>query len=417
MRTEDRPGVETAGSLDGIRVLDLSRVLAGPYAGQLLADHGASVVKVEGPAGDDTRSWGPPFEGDTASYFIGLNRGKRNVCVDLGSAVGRDVVRELLASTDVLIENFNAGTMERWGLGPDELLETFPQLVYCRISGYGGSGPQGGRPGYDAILQASSGLMSVNGPDGGPAERVGIPVVDQTTGLHAFTGILLALLERERSGRGQLVEATLLDTGIGLLHPHAAAWFTSGAVPGPVGSGHASIVPYQPFDTRDGAVFIAAGNDRQFRRLCAALSLVDAGDDPRFATNADRVHHRAELIAVLSEAMKGLERSGLLDELAACGVPAGPVNDIAEALADDQVAWRELVVSIGDYHGVASPVSLSRTPPSYSVAPRAKGADTAQVLGEIGWSATEVAARTEALDTSGARMVCEVGPRRTDGTS
>ena len=405
MTAADLPADGATGSLDGLRVLDLSRVLAGPYAGQLLADHGAAVLKVEGPAGDDTRAWGPPFEGDTASYFVGLNRGKRNICVDLGSAVGRDVVRSLLASTDVLIENFNAGTMERWGLGPDELLAAFPQLVYCRISGYGGTGPQGGRPGYDAILQASSGLMSVNGPSGGPAERVGIPVVDQTTGLHAFSGILLALLERERSGHGQLVEATLLDTGIGLLHPHAAAWFASGAVPGPVGSGHASIVPYQPFDTLDGAVFIAAGNDRQFARLCAALGLDDVADDPRFATNADRVRHRVDLVAALSDAMSGLERSALLDELASRGVPAGPVNDIAEALEDDQVAWRERIVSIGDYRGVASPVSMSRTPPTYSLAPRAKGADTARVLEELGWSAAEVAASTAELDESGSRVV------------
>ena len=398
MTLPDAPVGGPPGALAGVRVLDLSRVLAGPYAGQLLADHGADVLKVEAPNGDDTRAWGPPFEGDTASYYVGLNRGKRNICVDLGSELGREVVLTLLASTDVLIENFNLGTMERWGLGPEELLVEFPRLVYCRISGYGATGPHAGRPGYDAILQASSGLMSVNGPAGGPAVRVGIPVVDQTTGLHAFSGILLALLERERSGRGQVVEATLLDTAIGLLHPHAATWFTSGVVPGPVGSGHASIVPYQPFATRDGAVFVAAGNDRQFGQLCAALELHGTSEDPRFATNADRVQHRVELIAVLEDAMGVLARDDVLAALATRGVPSGPVNDLAEALEDDQVAWRGLVVSIGEYRGVASPVALSRTPPSYALAPRPKGADTAAVLAELGWSPAEVAASSDVLE-------------------
>ena len=398
MSDRDDGGVgRPAGSLAGTRVLDLSRVLAGPYAAQLLADHGASVLKVEGPDGDDTRRWGPPFEGDTAAYYIGLNRGKRNICIDMRSEAGRDVVRALLRSTDVLLENFNAGTMERWGLGPDVLLDEFPQLVYCRISGYGDTGPSAGRPGYDAVLQASSGLMSVNGEPDAPPLRIGIPVVDQVTGLHAFSGILLALLERERSSRGQLVEATLLDTAVGLLHPHAATWFASREVPTAVGSGHRSIVPYQPFATRTGEVFVAAGNDRQFSNLCMAVGRPWLAQDSRFATNADRVSHRDELVAALQDAMEGLERDHLIEDLTARGVPAGPVNDVAEALADDQVVWRNRVIAIGDYTGVASPVRLGRTPPSYAIAPRPKGADTTAVLEELGWSSAQIAAATRVL--------------------
>ncbi|MEU4797748.1 CoA transferase, partial [Streptomyces sp. NPDC023327] len=318
--TEEReePG---HGALAGLKVLDLSRVLAGPYCAQMLADHGADVTKVEPPAGDETRGWGPPFVAPgTSAYYQNLNRAKKNIVVDLSLPAGREILDTLLRDTDVLVENFKAGTLAKWGYPNEELRRRFPALVHCRVTGFGTDGPLGGQPGYDAVLQAYGGLMSVNGEPDGPPLRVGVPVVDQVTGILAFSGILLALHERHRSGLGQLVDCTLLDTAVSLLHPHSASWLAGGAVPRRTGSAHPTIAPYDSFTAADGPVFIAVGNDRQFAALTDVLGVPGLADDPRFRTNPDRVRHQGELRAALEEPVAAHPRAELAALLTARGV-------------------------------------------------------------------------------------------------
>ncbi|MEU1151189.1 CaiB/BaiF CoA transferase family protein [Streptomyces sp. NPDC005863] len=374
-----------AGALTELRVLDLSRVLAGPYCAQLLADHGADVIKVEPPAGDETRGWGPPFVSpDTSAYYRNLNRGKKNIVVDLSVPQGRDILDTLLSETDVLVENFKAGTLAKWGYADEELRRRFPALVHCRVTGFGTDGPLGGQPGYDAVLQAYGGLMSVNGEADGEPLRVGVPVVDQVTGILAFSGILLALYERRSSGLGQLVDCTLLDTAISLLHPHSASWLADGTVPRRTGSAHPSIAPYDSFPAADGPLFVAVGNDRQFGALTDVLAVPELAADPRFRTNPDRVRHRHELRVLLEKAIGARPRAELTDLLTARGVPASPVHDVAEALTAPQVRHRGLVVEEGDYRGLASPVSLSRTPARVRPEVRGAGADTREVLASGG---------------------------------
>lgn len=376
---------ESGGALDGLKVLDLSRVLAGPYCAQMLADHGADVIKVEPPAGDETRGWGPPFVApDTSANYHNLNRAKKNIVVDLSAPEGRDILDALLRDTDVLVENFKVGTLAKWGYADEELRRRHPALIHCRITGFGTEGPLGGQPGYDAVLQAYGGLMSVNGEQDGPPLRVGVPVVDQVTGVLAFSGILLALHERHRSGLGQLVDCTLLDTAVSLLHPHSASWLADGTVPRRTGSAHPTIAPYDSFAAADGPVFVAVGNDRQFGALADVLGLPGLVDDPRFRTNADRVRHQRELRAELEEAIAARPRAELTALLTARGIPAAPVHDVAEALTSPQVRHRGLVVEDGDYRGLASPVSLSRTPARIRTEVRAAGADTREVLAACG---------------------------------
>lgn len=383
-----------ARALAGLRVLDLSRVLAGPYCCQMLGDHGADVIKVEAPAGDDTRTWGPPYMSNGASaYYTGINRNKRNLCLDLSDSRGQDVLRALLRRTDVLVENFKPGTMERWGLGyEDSLASEFPTLVHCRITGYGESGPHGGRPGYDAVLQAFGGLMSVNGEADGPALRTGVPIVDLVTGLHAFSGILLALQHREKSGLGQLVDCALLDTAVSLLHPHSASWLADGRVPQRTGSAHPTIAPYDSFETATGPVFIAAGNDQQFRALTEVLGRAELPCDERFTANRSRVRHVAALTEEITRAVAPWDREKLVEALDGVGVPAAPVHDVAEALTSAQATHRELVVRRGDYRGVGLPVKLASSPGSIERVPPPLGADTDEVLSELGWPGEEIAA-------------------------
>ncbi|MET8468927.1 CoA transferase [Streptomyces sp. NPDC006422] len=391
------PAAETAhGALAGLKVLDLSRVLAGPLCTQMLADHGATVVKVESPSGDDTRRWGPPFlTDDTSAYYANVNRGKQNIVVDLATDRGRAVLATLMSDADVLVENFKAGTLAAWGY-PDEVIrERWPALIHCRITGFGTEGPLGGLPGYDAVLQAYGGLMSINGEREGPPLRIGVPVVDQVTGILAFSGILLALHERQRSGRGQLVDSTLLDTVVSLLHPHSASWLADGRVPARTGSAHPTIAPYENFATRDGLFFIGAGNDRQFASLAEVLGEPSLAADPRFATNPDRVRNVAELRAILAERIAVRDRAELSERLLARGVPASPVHDIAEALTAPQVRHRELVVEQDGYRGIGVPVKLSRTPGRAAAPPSPPGADTRAVLAAAGWTAEEIA---EALE-------------------
>lgn len=359
------------GALEGIRVVDLSRILGGPYCGQVLGDHGAEVLKVEPPQGDDTRQWGPPFVAGVASYYIGLNRNKTGMRLDLGSEAGRDVLLGLLEGADVLIENFKTGTMEKWGLGWEQLSQRFPRLVHCRVSGFGADGPLGGLAGYDAAVQAMAGIMSVNGEVGGEPLRVGLPVVDLVTGLNAALGVLLALKERERSGRGQFVEASLYDCGLSLLHPHAANWFADGREPKLTGNAHPNIYPYDAFPTGTAPVFLAVGNDRQFGLLCQHLGVPALAQDERFATAGARSTNRAALRDALVARLASCDGPQLAEALMAIGVPAAPVLSVSAALKHPHTAHRQMVVKLGDYTGVASPIKLSRTPATYRLAPPA----------------------------------------------
>ncbi|MFC4273945.1 CaiB/BaiF CoA transferase family protein [Achromobacter aloeverae] len=366
------------GSLAGIRVLDLSRILGGPYCGQILGDHGADVLKIEPPQGDDTRTWGPPFRDGVASYYYGLNRNKRLQHLDFATEAGRARLLELLAQADVLVENFKVGTMERWGLGYETLAERFPRLIWCRVSGFGADGPLGALPGYDAAIQAMSGIMSVNGEAGGDALRVGLPVVDMVTGLNAVIGVLLALQERQRSGRGQFVEAALYDSGISLLHPHAANWFTDGRTPRRTGNAHPNIYPYDTFRTRTDPLFLAVGNDRQFGVLCAVIGRPGLASDPRYADAGGRSVHRGELKQALEAALADFDADDLLQRLMAANVPAAPVLDVDAALTHPHTRHRGMVVEMeGGYRGLGAPVKLSRTPATYRHAPLATGTDFA----------------------------------------
>ena len=366
------------GSLHGLRVVDLSRVLAGPYCTQILADHGADVLKIEPPVGDETRGWGPPFNAQgTASYFQGLNRNKRGSTMDLTQPAERDALLALLAEADVLVENFKTGTMEKWGLGYEVLRQRFPRLVYCRITGFGADGPLGGLPGYDAAIQALSGIMSVNGePDarGGEPLRVGLPVVDMVTGLNAALGVSFALIERERSGLGQFVEVALYDAGLSLLHPHAANHLMDGRIPGRSGNAHPNITPYDTFVTGTEKIFLAVGNDRQFATLCRLIGADDLPGDARFASNGQRTVNRAALKERLEAELARFECKPLAEQLVREGVPCAPIQDVASALADAHTLHRGMVVQIDDYRGVASPIKMGRTPASYRLKPPAREA-------------------------------------------
>ena len=360
----------SAGALAGLRVIDLSRVLGGPSCTQILGDHGADVIKVEPPQGDETRSWGPPFLDDTASYYIGVNRNKRGIALDLAKPDGRAVLLRLLERADVLVENFKAGTLERWGIGYEPLLrDKFPRLIHCRITGFGGDGPLGGYPGYDAAVQGMAGLMSLNGEAGGEPLRVGVPVVDLATGLNATIGILMAVLERQRSGRGQLVEATLYDCALALLHPYAANWFLSGRAPQRTGNQHPNVAPYDQYRTRTKRIFLAIGNNRQFLRFCAEIGKPELAEDARFRNNKDRVANRAPLRRELDAAMAVLEGEALTMRLLDRGVPCGVVQELADALTHPHTAHRQMIYERDGYRGVGAPAKLSRSPASLRLKP------------------------------------------------
>ncbi|MBT2272034.1 CaiB/BaiF CoA transferase family protein [Rhodococcus qingshengii] len=386
--------------LSGLRVLDLSRVLAGPYAAQILADHGAEVIKVEAPSGDETRGWGPPFvdSGASTAYYQNLNHSKENVCLDLRTDEGKEILGNLISGADIVIENFKANTMTRWGFDYETVLaKANPRLIYCRITGFGVDGPMGGLPGYDAVLQSFGGLMSVNGyPDGNPL-RIGVPIVDIVAANLAVQGILLAALERERSGVGQMVDMTLLDAVISILHPHAANWIESGKVPQRTGDFHPTVAPYQVFAAKDGDFFVSAANDRQFHSLVGVLGLPELSTDPRFDTNALRYAHRAELVAILSEKIAEYERNDLGLRLEAAGVAASPVNTVDEALQSEQARHRGLFIETDSYRGVGVPVSLSRSTHREPRRAVARGADTVAVLAAMGYDAD----RIHALDRAG----------------
>ncbi len=379
-----------AGSLQGVRVLDLSRVLAGPLCTQVLADHGAEVIKVEPPQGDETRSYGPPFVEGSGAYYYGLNRNKTTIALDLKQPVAREIVLHLLATADVLIENFLPGTMEKWGLGYDALATKFPKLIYCRVTGFGADGPLGGLPGYDAVVQAMSGLMSVNGE--GEPTRLGVPIVDMSTGLNAAIGILLALHERARSGKGQYVESCLYDTALSLLMPHGVNWLASGQEPKALGSAHPNIYPYDKFAVGGREIYLGVSNNQQFKRFAELLGQPGLADDTRFKDNGDRSKNRTALRNIIEDALQGKDLPAFAEALMAAGVPAGIVAPVSEAFNHPHTRHRGMRVEQGSYRAAGIPVKLSRTPGAVRKPPGPKGADTRAVLQDLGYDAAAIEA-------------------------
>ena len=355
------------------------------------------MIKVEPPSGDETREWGPPFQTDeegenvASSYFIGVNRNKRCIALDLRTDQGKEVLLRLLEDADVLVDNFKAGSMEKWGLGYQEVLqEKFPRLIHCRITGFGIDGPLGGYPGYDAAVQATTGLFSVNGTqDSGPT-RLGIPVIDLGTGLNAVIGITMALFERERSGEGQQVDVTLFDTGVGLLFPHASNWFMNGKIPKRIGNAHPNVVPYDLFETATQPIFLAIGNNGQFRKALVILGRPELADDPRFATNGARNENRDVLREILGELLAEHDGAELNQKFLEGGVPSGPALNVEEIMEHPHTKHRNMIFEEGDYRGLGAPVKLSRTPASLRTPPQSFGAGNQEVLREAGYSEAEI---------------------------
>ncbi|MGN3973069.1 CaiB/BaiF CoA transferase family protein [Tsuneonella sp. SYSU-LHT278] len=379
------------GALDGIRVLDLSRVLAGPWSAQILGDLGADVIKVEQPgAGDDTRAWGPPFlpESQDSAYFSCANRNKRSIAIDIANPGGAALVRRLAAVSDVVIENFRVGGLAKYGLDYDRLRAVKPDLVWCSITGFGQTGPEKDRGGYDFLIQGMSGLMSVTGAADGPPTKVGIPVSDLTTGLYAAISILAALRHRDRTGEGQRIDLALLDAQVALMSNQAANWLNGGAEPGRLGNQHPNIVPYQVFACADGDILIATANDRQYAKLCRVLGLPELAHDPRFAAMSARGTNRGDLLAIIEPAIASWRSDELVNALNDAGVPSGRVNTVPEALEHPQVQARELVGALQRHDGsevrfVGFPAKLSSTPPSYRAAPPRAGEDSDAVLRDV----------------------------------
>jgi formyl-CoA transferase len=360
----------------------------------VLSDHGAEVIKLEPPQGDEVRDWGPPFDsaGD-ASYFVGVNRNKRSVGLDLSKPAGKEVLLRLLEGADVLVENFKPGSMEKWGLGYEAVLsKRFPRLIHCRVSGFGGEGPLGGFPGYDAVLQAMVGLMSINGTETSGPTRLGTPIVDIATGLFSTIAILMALHEREKSGQGQYCDMTLHDCGMALLHPHAANYFLSDKRPKATGNPHPNLVPYSKFKTKTCEIFIAAGNDPAFRKFCEFLGIPDVAKDERFATNGARVINRDALTEILEKRFSSEDGHDLTRRMLAVGLPAGPVLHVDEAMAADHTAFRDMVADIGDFRALNTPIKLSRTPGGARTRPPRFNQHGREVLLARGFSEAEIAA-------------------------
>ncbi len=387
-------------SLSHIRVLDLSRVLAGPWCSQHLADLGAEVIKIERPGtGDETRAWGPPYLKDAegndtteAAYYLSCNRGKKSLTLDISTKEGQDIVRKLAAKSDVVLENYKVGQLKKYGLGYDELNAINPKLVYCSITGFGQTGPWSHRPGYDFIIQGLGGLMSITGerddlPGGGP-QKVGVAVTDLMTGMYATIAILAALTHRERSGAGQYIDMALLDVSVAMLANMNMNYLTSGQLPKRWGNAHPNVIPYQVFACSDGHIIVAVGNDSQFRKFCEALGVSELGSDERFATNSNRIRHRTALIPLLEPLVKLRTRDEWVNALEAAGVPCGPINNIDQVFENPQVKARGIQVSIphplaGSVPQVASPMRFSETPIEYHAAPPTLGQHNDYVLREL----------------------------------
>lgn len=391
---------KTGGALSHLRVLDLSRILAGPWATQMLGDLGADIIKVERPrSGDDTRGWGPPFadgmtgdaEADAtarSAYFCSVNRNKRSLAIDITSDEGAAILRDLAAECDVLVENFKVGGLAKYGLDYEAVKQINPRLVYCSITGFGQDGPDSTRAGYDFMIQGMGGLMSVTGePDGMPM-KIGVALVDVLTGTNAATAILAAVIHASRTGEGQHIDMSLFDVSVASLANQALNYLVSGNVPGRLGNAHPNIVPYQAFATEDGHIILAVGNDSQFQKFCDVAGLVGVADDPTFATNRARVTGRQTLLPLIEEAFLKHTTGWWLDELAKVGVPAGPINPIDAALAEPQAVHRRLSMKIpddltGSVPGIASPLRLVATPPKASMPPPRLGAHSRDVLKDL----------------------------------
>jgi crotonobetainyl-CoA:carnitine CoA-transferase CaiB-like acyl-CoA transferase len=395
-------------ALSHLRVLDLSRVLAGPWASQMLADLGADVIKIERPGtGDDTRAWGPPFLHDAegketgeSAYFLSTNRNKRSLTVDITTEEGQKIVRDLTTRSDIVIENFKHGGLAAYGLDYASLRQIAPQIIYCSITGFGQTGPYAERAGYDFLIQAMGGLMSVTGradhEAGAGPMKVGVALTDVLTGLYASNAILAALAYRDRTGIGQHIDLALFDVQVATLVNQASNYLVSGTPPERLGNSHPNIVPYQDFPTADGNMIIAVGNDAQFRRLCAAAGCASLADDPRFASNRERVRHRDILVALLCERTRERSTHDWVGALEAAGVPCGPINDLAQVFADPQAMARGLRVDLphpaGTAPGVASPIRLSHTPVQYRRAPPTLGQHTEELLADVlGYDETQIA--------------------------
>ena len=386
------------GPLSGVRVLELARILAGPWAGQILADLGADVVKVERKGtGDDTRGWGPPFveaaDGGHlgAAYFHATNRGKRSIELDFESEDGRRIVRKLAARSDVLIENFKVGGLAKFGLDYESLAKDNPRLIYCSITGFGQTGPYAARAGYDLMAQGMGGIMELTGAPDGEPQRTGVPVADIFTGVYSAVGILAALAERERTGRGCLVDTALVDSQVGVLANQALNFLVSGQVPKRIGNAHPNIVPYQVFPVADGHIIIATGNDNQFAKLCAVLGEPKLPEEPRYRVNSDRLQNREELIAHLSALTSAWSRADLLAKLESVQVPAGPINPLDQVFADPQVVYRGMQINpsseaakAGTIPGVRTPIIIGGKPMAAERPSPRLGEHTAEVLREIG---------------------------------
>jgi crotonobetainyl-CoA:carnitine CoA-transferase CaiB-like acyl-CoA transferase len=390
-------GGRSMKTLSNIKVLDLSRVLAGPYSAMILGDLGAEIIKIEVPnGGDDTRKWGPPFIKSESAYYMTANRNKRSITLNLNTEEGRKVLLKLIKSSDVLIHNFKAGTMEKWGLSYHELQREHDQLIYCAISGFGESGPLKGQPGYDAIIQAMAGLMSITGSKESGPMKVGVAVADLTAGLHASIAILAALFERTSSGKGQKLDISLFDSQISLLANVASNFLLSGNTPELLGNEHPNIVPYQPFLMKDGKqLIIAVGNDKQFTRLCSAFDLQRLTEDKRFQTNESRLKNRKELISILQHSFKKISIKEAQEKLNDIGVPNGPILNVKEVFEHPQTIAREMLSNVAHPFEeklplVGSPLKFSRTPVTIDRHPPLLGEHTTEILTELGFSKEQI---------------------------
>ena len=373
------------GALEGLRVIDLTRVLGGPYCAQVLGDHGAEIVKIEPPQGDEVRDWGPPFHDGDAAYFIGVNRNKRAMALDLRQEEGRELLLRLLEDADVLLENYKPGTMEKWGLGYEDVLKKrFPRLIHCRISGFGSDGPLGGFPGYDAIVQAMAGWFSVNGEPGGNPTRLGVAMVDMGTGLYSAIAVLMAAHERQRSGHGQYIDMTLYDCAVSLMHPHVVNYNMSGKVPVATGNAHPNISPYETFRTRTVDIFIGAGNNRAFGKLCEEIGAAVLATDERFTRNADRVKNREILKAEIESYLMKIDGNELCERLLSAGLPAGPIYNTAQVVEHPHTVHRSMNLAKDWYKMTGIPIKFSRTPGRLERLPPKFAQHNREILAEMG---------------------------------